>query len=143
MNVTRAQNEVDRANSNLVPVRRICGDEAAETSVAISKKMFPEGSQNLIIARDDDFKDAMSATGMAGSLNCPILLVNREYGMTIGVANEIMRLKASNVYIIGGPGAIPGLNTLKQQLSALNIDNPTNLYGKMCIRDRCPGNPML
>lgn len=129
MNVTRAQNEVDRANSNLVPVRRICGDEAAETSVAISKKMFPEGSRNLIIARDDDFKDAMSATGMAGSLNCPILLVNREYGMTIGVANEIMRLKASNVYIIGGPGAIPGLNTLKQQLSALNIDNPTNLYG--------------
>ena len=38
--------------------------------------MFPGGSQNLIIARDDDFKDAMSATGMAGSLNCPILPVS-------------------------------------------------------------------
>ena len=54
-------------------VERIAGNYANQTAAAISSKAF-DSSEWVVVARDDDFADAMSATGLAGALECPIVL---------------------------------------------------------------------
>ena len=86
-------------------VIRLAGNEAPETSVEISKESFPHGSNVAILARADDFQDAMSATGLAGALDAPILLTDRA-ALSASVRAEIERLGATKIYVAGGTGAL-------------------------------------
>ena len=86
-------------------VTRLAGDDAAQTSAKISEQAFPEGAETVVLCKDDDFKDAMSATGLAGVLDAPILLTSATE-LSAATKTEIERLKATNVIIIGGTGAI-------------------------------------
>ena len=86
---------------------RLAGESAADTSARIATEAFPEGSEWVVIARDDDFADAMSATGLAGVLNAPIVLTDR-YSLSDAAARAVQALGAKKAYIIGGTGAIPG-----------------------------------
>lgn len=86
---------------------RLAGESAADTSARIATEAFPEGSEWVIIARDDDFADAMSATGLAGVLNAPIVLTDR-YSLSDAAARAVQTLGAKKAYIIGVTGAIPG-----------------------------------
>lgn len=86
---------------------RLAGESAADTSARIATEAFPEGSEWVVIARDDDFADAMSATGLAGVLNAPIVLTDR-YSLSNAAARAVQALGAKKAYIIGGTGAIPG-----------------------------------
>ena len=85
-------------------LKRIAGVDADETAAAISQEGF-ESSKYAIIARWDDFADAMSASGLAGTLNCPILLTRLD-ALSEVTAKELERLGAETVYVIGGTGAI-------------------------------------
>ena len=91
-------------------IGRIAGDYANETAALISKGMYSMGGpgahcQYAVLARDDDFADALGATGLAGALRCPILLTDRTT-LSPAAAAEIGRLGIQEVYIIGGPGAM-------------------------------------
>lgn len=86
---------------------RLAGESAADTSARIATEAFPEGSEWVVIARDDDFADAMSDTGLAGVLNAPIVLTDR-YSLSDAAARAVQALGAKKAYIIGGTGAIPG-----------------------------------
>ena len=86
-------------------VTRLAGDDSAQTSATISAQAFPNGTSTVILCKDDDFKDAMSATGLAGILDAAILLTNSTE-LSEATKTEIERLKATNVIIIGGTGAI-------------------------------------
>lgn len=87
-------------------VYRLAGTEAPQTAIMISRAAFPQGAESVVISRTDDFADAMSATGLAGALQCPILTTDRE-SLSDDVAGEVARLGAEKVYIIGGPVALP------------------------------------
>ena len=97
--------QIDEAEQGSVV--RLAGESAADTSARIATEAFPEGSEWVIIARDDDFADAMSATGLAGVLNAPIVLTDR-YSLSDAAARAVQTLGAKKAYIIGGTGAIPG-----------------------------------
>ena len=90
-------------------VKRLAGNDSAETSAAISAEAYPTGltnaSKTVVLCKDDDFKDAMSATGLAGIWEAPILLTSATE-LSAATAKEIARLGAENVVIIGGEGAI-------------------------------------
>lgn len=88
-------------------VQRVAGDDAVGTSAAIARATFPSGSGWAILARDDDFADAMSATGLAGVLKAPVVLTNRN-SLSDDAKRTIQKLDVKNVYIIGGTGAMPG-----------------------------------
>ena len=98
-NITRTQSAT---------TSRLAGYDSAETAAAIAKEAFPEGVSSgwVVIARDDDFADAMSATGLAGALDAPILLTNRNELSSV-TAQTVKELGATQAYIIGGTGAIP------------------------------------
>lgn len=108
-------------------VVRLAGSAAYQTSARISKEAFSEGSEWVIIARDDDFRDAMSATGLAGALNAPILLTDRN-GLNDATVVELQRLGAKKAYVVGGPVAMPG--DFETQLTRdLGLDFAQRVYG--------------
>ena len=88
-------------------VKRIAGNEAVDTAIAASKEAFPEGLTEgvVVLARDDDYMDSMSATGLAGAYDSPILLTNR-MELSSQVLKEIKRLNAHTVFLIGGNVAV-------------------------------------
>lgn len=89
--------------------KRIFGQIRISTAVEISKEGWPNGLLNseraVILARADNPADALSAAGLVGVKDAPILLTypNRLDSITI---NEIKRLNATKVYILGGSAAI-------------------------------------
>lgn len=85
-------------------VKRLAGNVATGTSQAISKEGFTK-SDYAVVVRNDGFHDAMSATGLAGAYDCPILLT--ETGtLSSETKSEIQRLGAKTVFVIGGTAAV-------------------------------------
>ena len=85
-------------------IKRLSGHQAYETSSKIAVEAF-ESCEWAIVARDDDFADAMSATGLAGVYDAPIVLTNRNE-LSDDTATTLKQLGVKNVYIIGGSGAV-------------------------------------
>ena len=105
-------------------ITRLAGDEANQTAAAIAAEAFaPDSCEWVVLARQDDFADALGATGLAGVLNCPIVLTDRE-ALSPAAAEAITRLGATKCYIIGGEGAMkPQLETdLKAQTGLTTIE---------------------
>lgn len=95
--------------------KRLAGDVATGTAQAISAEGFSKSS-TVVLARNDGFHDAMSATGLAGAYNCPILLTDTN-SLSSETASEIKRLGATKVFIIGGTAAIS--TAVENQVKAL------------------------
>lgn len=86
-------------------IKPVEGVEAPETSVEVAKTAFPDGADWAIVASSIGFADAMSATGLAGTLDCPILITDSKK-TTPAVLEEIERLGAKDVYLVGGTVAL-------------------------------------
>ena len=84
---------------------RIAGNNRYTTAVEVSKKAFPYGSDTVIIASGQGFADALAGIPLANICKAPILLADTNY-ITKETGDEITRLKAKNVIILGGIGVI-------------------------------------
>jgi len=92
----------------------IGGDDRYLTAIGISKKMFQK-SDVVILTSSSDFPDALTAGPIATKYNAPILLTRGDM-LTKTTENELIRLQAKSVLLIGGEGVIsPAVeNTLKR-----------------------------
>ena len=100
-------------------VTRISGKDRITTSVEISKSAYTT-SENVVLASGFNFADALSAGQLASALNAPLLLSSQNK-LDSQTKNEIERLKAKKVYVVGGDNAISksGVDTT---LKSKNID---------------------
>ena len=128
--VDEAQATVDAANAGTTIVTRTAGNEAEQTAVAIAQQVRLNRSGSIVIARSDDFADSMSATGLAGLLGAPILLIDRFEGANAETLAEIAHLNPIQAYVIGGPGAIPAMDKLNDQLRNAGVKRIENIYGE-------------
>ena len=85
-------------------VTRLFGDNRYLTAVEGSKNEFTE-AQSVVLVTGENFPDALCATPLAKKNNGPILLARKDK-LDVEVLNEIKRLKATKVFIIGGPQVI-------------------------------------
>ena len=85
-------------------VNRISDDNRYLTAIEISKKGWSK-SDTIVLARGDNYADALAGVPYAHQLNAPILLTqtNDLYEETVA---EIARLGANKVVILGGESAI-------------------------------------
>ena len=83
------------------------GDRVA-VSVAMSQLARPEdgGTEAVLIARDDQFADALASGGLQGALDAPLLLTGPDH-LDERVAAEIGRLGAVRAIVLGGESAVP------------------------------------
>ena len=83
---------------------RIGGGDRIDTAVEISKQYYKK-AKTVIVARSDDFPDALTASVLAKALDSPILLT-RPGQLSESVKAEIKRLGANKIYIIGKENAV-------------------------------------
>ncbi|AXV05121.1 Serine/threonine protein kinase [Euzebya pacifica] len=83
------------------------GDRVA-VAVAMSQLARPEdgGTETVLIARDDQFADALASGGLQGALDAPLLLTGDDH-LDERVAAEIGRLGAVRAIVLGGEEAVP------------------------------------
>jgi lactocepin len=98
-------------------VERFDGVNRYETSVEVSKKGW-EQSDVVVLARGDDYADALAGVPLAAKYNAPLLLTTGNE-LTKETQAEITRLGAKKVYILGGSGAIS--SKVAKQLGELEV----------------------
>lgn len=99
-----------RAKAAVNP-ERIGGANRYDTSIAVSRNGWNTTSDYVVITSGDDFGDALSAAPLAKKYNAPILLVSKDNldnqsDSASNLTNELSRLKAKKVFIIGGTGSV-------------------------------------
>ena len=85
-------------------ITRLAGEDRYETAIAISNRGWTS-SKYAVLARGDSFPDALCASPLAKRYDAPILLTDPAR-IQPEVLDEIIRLHADNVIIIGGEGAV-------------------------------------
>ena len=86
-------------------LKRLYGKGRYDTMKAIVDEGFKATGGTVIVATGEDYKDALSACGLAGAMYASIVLTN---GKTLSPQAEtvLKRLKPRNIYVAGGPMAI-------------------------------------
>ncbi|PWV49876.1 putative cell wall binding repeat protein, partial [Finegoldia magna] len=97
-------------------VERVAGRSRIETAVEVSKKYY-KSAETVIVANYEKFSDSLSASALSKALKAPILLVKKDQLDSV-VAQEIKRLGAKNVVVIGGEQSI---DKTKGSLSQYNV----------------------
>lgn len=106
---------------------RISGDNRYETAIQVSRSGWGYRSTNhAILAIGDNYPDALAGAPLSKKLNAPILLTKKD-AVPTAILNEIKRVGAKNVTILGGPGTIS--DSVLRQLEAEGI-TPTRIAGK-------------
>jgi putative cell wall-binding protein len=108
---------------------RVAGADRVATSVLISQTGFPTNlsAVAVVLARADDFADALAGSPLAAHFQGPLLLTPTQ-GLTTALRAEIQRVlpKSRNVYLLGGVDAIaPGVASDLQTLGY----NPVRVSG--------------
>jgi len=83
----------------------LAGDTRYDTAVQVSARAFPEGADTVVLATGEDWPDALGGAALAGAVDGPMLLTNPD-SLTASVQAELVRLRAKNVYLLGGYSAI-------------------------------------
>ena len=96
---------------------RIAGKTALDTMEKIVQQAFPS-AENVVLATQYGYWDALSANALAGSLNAPIMLSDFDSLPEQTVA-QLKRLQAKTVYICGGTHVIS--KQVEQQLHQLGM----------------------
>ena len=95
---------------------RVAGADRINTAVEVSKKYY-KSADTVIIANYEKFADSLSASALSKALKAPILLVKKDQLDSV-VAQEIKRLGAKNVVVIGGEQSV---DEAKNSLSKYNV----------------------
>ena len=95
---------------------RVAGSDRIETAVEVSKKYY-ESAETVIVANYEQLADSLSASALSKALKAPILLVKKDQLDSV-VAQEINRLGAKNVIVIGGEKSV---DKAKNSLSKYNL----------------------
>lgn len=90
------------ANASATSITRISGNTRYETMEMVSQTAFPSTTSRVaVVASGSSFPDALAASSLAGHLNAPILLTDPKT-LSNATINELNRLDANTIYIIGG-----------------------------------------
>ncbi|MEC3884594.1 cell wall-binding repeat-containing protein [Halobacillus sp. HZG1] len=102
---------------------RLSGINRTDTAVEVSKKGWENGADTVVLARNDEFPDALSGSVLAYQKNAPILLTQGDELSSV-TSKEVKRLNPSEVIILGGENAISEsvLFEIKDILSEVTFD---------------------
>ena len=119
---------------------QLVGSNRTDTAVKISKDGWTK-AETVILVNDAAIPDALTATPLAHAKNAPILLTGKG-GLTKATANEIKRLGAKDVIMIGGDAVLTskveeGLKALKLKVD--RIKGSTREETALAIAKRLDG----
>ncbi|MDG5471568.1 cell wall-binding repeat-containing protein [Jeotgalibacillus sp. ET6] len=113
-NETVYELSITRNDSELF-VERISGKNRYETAVELSQTEW-DSADTVILARGDNYADALAGVPLTSMYDGPLLL-SRTAALPSSTLDEIKRLGAKKVVVLGGEGAVSAevVTTLKNQ----------------------------
>jgi large repetitive protein len=135
---------------------RLAGEDRIATSIAISRDTYPDVAAaavgaagpalSVVLARSDDYPDALAGTPLAVAKHAPMLLTTGA-ALDSRTEAEIRRVLGASgtIYVLGGGGAIR--STVSDRLTALGYQvtrfGGTDRFGTATIiADQGLGNPL-
>lgn len=94
-------------------VDRLFGDDRFETAAAVARRIAPNGSNRVLLARGDNPADATAAAALAARDGLPVLLTAHG-GLLDPAADYLRSTTVKDVVLLGGPHALSG--TVDQQV---------------------------
>jgi putative cell wall-binding protein len=88
-----------------VTTGRVGGDNRYATAALASEQAFPVGSPVVVLASGTDFPDALSASGLAGALQAPLLITDSAT-LSPETLACLHQLRATTIYVVGGSNAV-------------------------------------
>ncbi len=139
---------IDTNGDNVPDSREFAGSHRYNTAVALAQQFADdEGSiSTVIIASGETEVDAVTASGLAGNLNAPVLLT-RSNQLPHNVARFIDEQNVTNVVVVGGTAAVPdsivtAIESLGSRPSVERIAGDDRYATAAAIGDRLGGpNP--
>ncbi|UOQ45953.1 cell wall-binding repeat-containing protein [Halobacillus salinarum] len=122
--------------------KRLAGKDRYQTAIEISQEGWDK-AENVIIARGDNFADALSGSPLAYKLDAPILLTKTDR-LLPEVKEEIKRLGAEHAIVLGGPNAVSSYAEYQVEGLGVNVDRVKgkDRYGTAAhIAARLDGHP--
>lgn len=107
------------------PVSLLAGPTRHETAVALSKSKF-NSSDTVILVNHAAVIDGVTASPLATYLKAPILLTDPNV-LSPATKNEIIRLKAKKIIIVGSEGIVG--KSIVSQLNSIGITNVVRVAG--------------
>ena len=124
MAATMVAGSVVAVNAETVD-KALIGKNRIETAVKISKDGW-KSAETVILVNDGAIADALTATPLAYAKNAPILLTSKTK-LSAETKEEIKRLGAKNVILIGGTAVLP--KSIEEELTKLGL-KPDRVEGK-------------
>ncbi|MGP5227028.1 cell wall-binding repeat-containing protein [Arthrobacter rhombi] len=97
--------------TRLAPVR-LSGSNRYNTPISISKRTFPSGASNVIVASGENFPDALAGSPLATLKNAPLLLTLKNR-LPAALPSELTRLQPKRILVLGGPDAVSDATVAK------------------------------
>ena len=89
-----------------------------QTAIEVSKKMFKDGTNKVVLANKNNYSDVLTAAPFAKANNASLLYISSN-SISKEVMSEIARLKAKEITIIGGEKSVN--EGLKKELEKRNF----------------------
>lgn len=99
---------------------RIAGSDRIATAVRVSADRW-DAADVAVLARADDFADALAATPLAAHLSAPVLLTGSDE-LAAPVRSELERLGAERIVVLGGSAAIATTVTAELEGDGYDVD---------------------
>ena len=100
------------------PLPRLYGANRYATGAELSQVGWDQAG-TVILARGDDFADGLAGVPLAHKLDAPLLLTRTET-LSPDTREEILRLGAAEVYILGGTGAIA--KSVEEEIALMGLE---------------------
>ena len=84
---------------------RLGGDTAYDTMELVVKNSYPSTAKTVIVATGDGYWDALSAAGLAGCYDAPVVTTPTG-SLKAQAKRTIQRLNPDRIYVMGGKAAI-------------------------------------
>jgi putative cell wall-binding protein len=126
-------------------VYRLSGADRFATAIAVSSLQFPAaGAAAVVLARADDYPDALVGSALAAARGAPLLFTSGS-ALNVATQSEIQRVLAAGrtVYLLGGTSAIPAsvATTLTSLGYLVTRYAGTDRYGTALAVANALGNP--
>ena len=120
---------VEEGSEKISKITRISGKTRIETAIEVSKKYYKNGAETVILVNGDKFSDILSAMPYSKVIKAPILYTNINKAPS-DTLNEIKRLGAKNIVIIGGDNTVSKAQEkeLKEMKYKVDVINGVDRY---------------
>ena len=108
-------------------VDRLAGAERIATAAAVAKDLWPDGSEEVVLATARDHADAVAGTALAAVRDAPLLLANRD-ALTTETEERITALDPDVVWLLGGEAALAA--EVADAVAGLGVDRIERLAGE-------------